>query len=65
MLKHHNIVFVVWVFKKSSKGCRGWGWVAITSYRPMAMKPCYKLVIALTLDDYGKYTTRALEVYFP
>ena len=33
---------------------RGRGWVTKTSY--MTMKPCYKLVIALTLDDYGKYT---------
>ena len=34
----------------------------------MTMQPSYKLVMALTLDDFGKYTTRALralEVYFP
>ena len=52
---HHYIVFVVgYIRKMVARGVEVWGWVAGTCY--MAMKPCYKLVTALTLDDYGKYT---------
>ena len=65
MLKHHNIVFVVGYIRKIVAMGVVVGVGARTSY--IAMKPCYKFVMALTLDDYGKYTTCALcalEVYF-
>ena len=56
---HDDVVMEYWTRKDRVAGGQN---------LPYDNELCYKLVIALALDDYGKYTTRALlalAVYFP